>query len=498
MTVSLPKVKKLKSLIYDCMLEKAICQAKINSDHLLTGQEEAFTWFSARPDTRTVFVSPSKSDEILDRNIVSLLADEQVRYISAFSIDPDRNVNRLKGRNFVVRDSEYIFCITKPVTKSCERLSGIHMEHVKCIENVGLYKEAIANVGGEQLYSKIESVLKAYCSSTRLDMFLFRNGKSNLAFVTCLVHHDVSWVLMAGIHPEEKSMELFRYILEAVVHDTLSDDVRAVVLQAATGDTDIYSAMGFSLIGSLNAYHWSRATHYVSIENRIHPSTYPASGILQKDTDFQNALKEIEQLGIPYHEDLPKNWDSLAALSIILRYTNTQAKILDAGGEYYSSILPQLAAYNYKDLICLNLAFKMQSTKGTIIYQPGNITATNFDNEYFDAVTCLSVIEHGLNLAVYFREMNRILKTGGYLFISTDYWQDYVNTDHVFAYGTPSYIFRRDSIAAVIRLANECGFQLLEPLHLDCVDKVVEWREFNLRYTFIYFTLKKIKEISHD
>ena len=42
----------------------------------------------------------------------------------------------------------------------------------------------------------------------------------------------------------------------------------------------------------------------------------------------------------------------------------------------------------------------------------------------FDYVTSLSVIEHGVNIEKYFREMSRIIKSNGYLLTSTDYWPD--------------------------------------------------------------------------
>ena len=42
----------------------------------------------------------------------------------------------------------------------------------------------------------------------------------------------------------------------------------------------------------------------------------------------------------------------------------------------------------------------------------------------FDFITSLSVIEHGVNIQNYFKEMNRILKKDGILLTSTDYWPD--------------------------------------------------------------------------
>ena len=42
----------------------------------------------------------------------------------------------------------------------------------------------------------------------------------------------------------------------------------------------------------------------------------------------------------------------------------------------------------------------------------GDITKLRFDAGTFDAVTCLSVVEHGVDLDAYFREMSRISLLG--------------------------------------------------------------------------------------
>jgi ubiquinone/menaquinone biosynthesis C-methylase UbiE len=50
-----------------------------------------------------------------------------------------------------------------------------------------------------------------------------------------------------------------------------------------------------------------------------------------------------------------------------------------------------------------------------------NLEDTKFNDQMFDYVTSLSVIEHGVNIEKYFREMSRIIKSNGYLLTSTDY-----------------------------------------------------------------------------
>lgn len=50
-----------------------------------------------------------------------------------------------------------------------------------------------------------------------------------------------------------------------------------------------------------------------------------------------------------------------------------------------------------------------------------DLEKTNFKNNMFDYITSLSVIEHGVNIQNYFKEMNRILKKGAVLLTSSDY-----------------------------------------------------------------------------
>lgn len=53
-----------------------------------------------------------------------------------------------------------------------------------------------------------------------------------------------------------------------------------------------------------------------------------------------------------------------------------------------------------------------------------DLEKTNFKNNMFDYITSLSVIEHGVNIQNYFKEMNRILKKGAVFLTASDYWPD--------------------------------------------------------------------------
>ncbi|MFX1279836.1 MAG: class I SAM-dependent methyltransferase [Promethearchaeota archaeon] len=189
---------------------------------------------------------------------------------------------------------------------------------------------------------------------------------------------------------------------------------------------------------------------------------------------------------------IEKNWDSLIALSTILQNTDRNAVILDAGGQLDSLILHWLFQFGYKNLSCLNLTFKKRIKRGNIEFLSGDLTMTNFPNNYFDIITCISVIEHGVDKEKYFEEMHRILKKGGLLITSTDYWETKLETSNKYIYNNPVYIFDKNSIQNLLEKAKSKGFQLFGPeVDLSCREKVVHWRRFNLKFTFLIFCLQK-------
>ena len=63
-----------------------------------------------------------------------------------------------------------------------------------------------------------------------------------------------------------------------------------------------------------------------------YPKPILTNAVLKTKQEYKNALDQVKSLGLILHADLAKNWDSLSALSIILKLTNKNASILDGGG----------------------------------------------------------------------------------------------------------------------------------------------------------------------
>lgn len=221
------------------------------------------------------------------------------------------------------------------------------------------------------------------------------------------------------------------------------------------------------------------------------PSGRPACAVLRTAAEVTTARETITTLGLPHHRGPEKDWDLLIALQQILAATAPGDLILDAGAEDYSTLLPSLRLYGYRRLIGGNLAFTRPRRYGAIRLVPMDITRTGLPDASVGAVGCLSVIEHGVDRMAYVREMARILKPGGVVVTSADFWSAPIDARGQEAFGVPFQVLTPAELQAMVQEAGRCGLELAAPLDLAVERPVVHWAEYDLRYTFIVFTLRK-------
>jgi SAM-dependent methyltransferase/glycosyltransferase involved in cell wall biosynthesis len=204
---------------------------------------------------------------------------------------------------------------------------------------------------------------------------------------------------------------------------------------------------------------------------------------LRNSMQVDFAATSLLRAGLPMHPDRPKAWDTLLALSLALGLVDPRSAVLDAGAGLESAFLPSLAMSGFDSLWGINLLFNKPVRIGSITYEYGDITGTVYPRSQFSFVACLSVIEHGVDIRMFLLEMARIIRPGGFLFVSTDYWPDAVDTSGVTMFGAPFTIFDRTDLVRLIEQASECGFRLYGgEENFDADEQVID--NMGVKYTF--------------
>lgn len=235
------------------------------------------------------------------------------------------------------------------------------------------------------------------------------------------------------------------------------------------------------------------------------------NSVLKNLSEVNYAINNLHSLGLFAHPDKVKSWDTYKMVKIISE-GDRSSFILDVGCNG-SPILSILKRLGFKNLYGCDLFLKKIPSSLTEIVYPlyrpiiemyedktfnisiQNLEKTNFQDKMFDYITSLSVIEHGVNIQNYFKEMNRIMKKGGILLTSTDYWPDkilnIIKTKHNHR-NDPDNVFSKEEIEKdVLKAAELNDLILTEPIDFSFENKVVHYNVTGLDYTFIFFALKK-------
>jgi SAM-dependent methyltransferase len=139
------------------------------------------------------------------------------------------------------------------------------------------------------------------------------------------------------------------------------------------------------------------------------------TGFVKTTKDFGDATAEIVRRGWPLHIwNHLKNWDS-TWLDTVMK----DGDLLDIG--CVTSMPLEIARH-------LNLKGRKVGIDPLIVNAElphqvrGSAEDIPFSYGSFDFVTCLSVIEHGVNLDKFVFEMTRVLRRGGKFVITFDFW----------------------------------------------------------------------------
>lgn len=216
---------------------------------------------------------------------------------------------------------------------------------------------------------------------------------------------------------------------------------------------------------------------------------------LQDRAELAAASKLVSAMGLPWHHDSQKNWDTLKCLMHILHGGKKKLPILDAGSSK-SVIGSWLSLLGYTQLFACDLLAKDAEhfDRFGIRFSVQDLTRTDYPDAFFQAVTCISVIEHNVPLPALCTEMRRILRPGGLLLVSTDYWSEPVDCSGVYPYGPEAgemRVFSADDLRQFVDLAAGHGLKICAPFEPSTRDRAVRWERVDRDYTFAFLAFRR-------
>jgi SAM-dependent methyltransferase len=220
-------------------------------------------------------------------------------------------------------------------------------------------------------------------------------------------------------------------------------------------------------------------------------SATPKFKVLRVEKDYTQATEEILKLGLSGHHDPQKNWDLWLSIDSA-RVFSKKSNLLDAGSGSKAVFANSMAELGFKN----SYACDLQRAKGKKIFSSiQDISKTDYESGFFDFIACHSVIEHGVNLENFLKEMHRITRAGGVLGVSTDFWPTYEDHSDKFPYGLenpPMMLFDNKTIKTFLEIAHKTGWKI--PIFDDVSNLIVRpvyWPRMDTSFTFIWLSLVK-------
>lgn len=260
-------------------------------------------------------------------------------------------------------------------------------------------------------------------------------------------------------------------------------------LHIAPGDTASRPARYVRALRGLFTYPLAHA----DAMRHCTPLTHPQP--LKTRAQVEDSVRRVLALGLKPHKALEKNWDFLHAFSLILARGRQEDAVIDMGvGDTASVILRWLAVYGYRHLYGCD-QYVAPHSEGPIQYTTQNIEMTTYPDASADVITCLSVIEHGVHMGHFLAECKRVLKPGGLLVISTDFWCEPLDLEGVEDELGPVHVFSPDEIQRdILDTATQNGLRALGEPDFTCGDPVVNRAHIpalHRRYTFYCMSFER-------
>jgi SAM-dependent methyltransferase len=185
-----------------------------------------------------------------------------------------------------------------------------------------------------------------------------------------------------------------------------------------------------------------------------------------------------------------KSWDVLKTVNFIENNISQSAPILDVGA--FASELPCIlhnAHYSNLAGIDLNPDITKMPYADAVRFEVSDFVHTRFEDESFQVITAISVIEHGFNSKLLLAEISRLLRPDGYLIASFDYWPEKVDTSGITFFGMDWTIFSEQDVRRFLNEARSYNLTPRGKIDLSGSDRPIKCA--HKEYTFAWLVLQK-------
>ena len=236
--------------------------------------------------------------------------------------------------------------------------------------------------------------------------------------------------------------------------------------------------------------------------------TNPGVKVLKNWNEVGEAIHFLSQHNYRTHHNPIKSWD-LRLIAEMVSDLGRDGLMLDLGASVLGAVrllyemgFRRIAGYDltfsvfdrllqFRDWLDL-MARRRRLTLPQYRLRSKGLFDTGLQDKCASALICLSVMEHGIDQDHFFAEAARLLKLGGRLFVSTDYWEPKLDTAGRKMFGQPWTIFSKNEIEAMLEIASNHGLVVYPegPYDLMCGDPVVI--DLPQSFTFIAMRFRRI------
>ena len=181
--------------------------------------------------------------------------------------------------------------------------------------------------------------------------------------------------------------------------------------------------------------------------------------------EAEDARAEEGRLGYPSYRNARDTLQASFAdkLAVVLRYVRS-GRLLDAGAAYGFFLLGASPHFECMGIDVSEYAASVARDEFGVNVRAGDIEQTGFPDAHFDAVVLWDIIEHLIHPVEALSEVGRVLKPGGWVFISTDdaaHWLPRLLGSHWWALAAPLHLchFSKRGMAIAFKRA---GLELKE------------------------------------